>query len=62
MYGFCIFCYVLALTLEPPQPQTIATAFALAIGLQLALGTLLHFGANHIASMKSARTKRSHTA
>ena len=61
MYGFCIFCYVLALTLEPPQPQTIATAFALAIGLQLALGTLLHFAANHIASIKPARIKRSHT-
>jgi hypothetical protein len=52
MYGFCIFCYVLALTLAAPQPLTIAAAFALALMLQLLLGAAIHFATRRFSRRK----------
>ncbi len=52
MYGFCLFCYVLALAFEP---LGIAAAFALALSLQLVFNALIYLASRRFASYRAER-------
>ena len=53
MYGFCLFCYVLALAFEP---LGIAAAFALALSLQLFFNAIIYLASRRLASYRAERT------
>jgi hypothetical protein len=61
MYGFCVFCYVVALALGAPYSLSIAAAFTLALALQMVAGTGIHFVTGRITALIRKRPQRRST-
>ncbi len=61
MYGFCVFCYVVALALDTQYSLSIAAAFALALVLQMVAGTGIHFATGRITGLIRKRPQRRST-